>query len=200
LYQKEDSFVSVQTPHFESERFKRLLDCAREGDGPALGELLEVFRPYLVSVANGCLPRLLKPKLDACDAVQDAFLKAVKVFRTFRGITESELRTGKRDVHREARSRSEREEVYQNKFLATFRAPELAHDDEPENGKLEALQLFLAQLPSGERHLLRLRYDEGCSFEEIGDSVGCSGELARKACHRVMLKVKRGLSWRCADM
>jgi DNA-directed RNA polymerase specialized sigma24 family protein len=68
-----------------------LLRRAREGDGPALGQLLESYRAYLVVLARIQVGRRLQGKVDASDVVQEAFLGAHRDFPQFRGSTEREL-------------------------------------------------------------------------------------------------------------
>jgi hypothetical protein len=54
----------------------RLLHRAQAGQGPALGQLLELFRGYLILQARLQIDRRLRGKVDAVDLVQDKFLEA----------------------------------------------------------------------------------------------------------------------------
>src|SRR5438128_3702696 len=72
----------------DPERFLRL---ARAGGGPALGQLLELYRNYLSLLARLQIGRRLQGKVDAADLVQETFLKAHRDFACFRGSTEAEL-------------------------------------------------------------------------------------------------------------
>src|SRR5437667_480205 len=70
---------------------EQLLGLARAGSGPALGQLLELYRSYLAILARLQIGRRLQGKVDAADLVQDTFLQAHRDFAQFRGTTEEEL-------------------------------------------------------------------------------------------------------------
>src|SRR5271166_149575 len=70
---------------------EQLLGLARAGDGPALGQLLELYRGYLALLARLQIGRRLQGKVDAADLVQDTFLEAHRHFAQFRGTSEAEL-------------------------------------------------------------------------------------------------------------
>src|SRR5947199_6062157 len=70
---------------------EELLRQARAGSGPALGQLLELYRSYLALLARLQIGRRLQGKVDAADLVQDTFLEAHRHFPEFRGVTEAEL-------------------------------------------------------------------------------------------------------------
>src|SRR5438270_8657957 len=70
---------------------EELLGLARAGSGPALGQLLELYRTYLALLARLQIGRRLQRKVDAADLVQDTFLEAHRHFPEFRGVTEAEL-------------------------------------------------------------------------------------------------------------
>jgi len=70
---------------------EELLGLARGGSGPALGQLLELYRNYLALLARLQIGRRLQGKVDAADLVQDTFVEAHRHFREFRGTTEGEI-------------------------------------------------------------------------------------------------------------
>src|SRR5438094_954004 len=70
---------------------EQLLGLARAGSGPALGQLLELYRSYLAILARLQIGRRLQGKVDAADLVQDTFLEAHRHFAQFRGAAEAEL-------------------------------------------------------------------------------------------------------------
>jgi RNA polymerase sigma-70 factor (ECF subfamily) len=69
---------------------ERLLCLARAGSGPALGQLLEMYRSYLSLLARLQIGRRLQGKVDPVDLVQETFLRAHRDFASFRGKTEEE--------------------------------------------------------------------------------------------------------------
>src|SRR5947209_8168605 len=70
---------------------EQLLGLGRAGSGPALGQLLELYRTYLALLARLQIGRRLQRKVDADDLVQGTFLEAHRHFPEFRGVTEAEL-------------------------------------------------------------------------------------------------------------
>ena len=77
---------------------EQLLHRARVGDGPALGQLLELYRAYLVVLARVQISRRLQGKVDASDVVQEAFLGAYRDFPQFRGTSEKEFLSWLRQI------------------------------------------------------------------------------------------------------
>lgn len=69
----------------------QLLARARQGDGEALGALLEFYRSYLVLLARLSIDHRLQGKADPSDVVQETFLQAHRAFAQFRGTSEREL-------------------------------------------------------------------------------------------------------------
>src|SRR5229473_2538099 len=67
------------------------LRLARAGAGPALGQLLELYRNYLSLLARLQIGRRLQGKVDASDLVQETFLRAHRDFAQFRGNSEEEF-------------------------------------------------------------------------------------------------------------
>jgi RNA polymerase sigma-70 factor (ECF subfamily) len=68
-----------------------LLRLARNGDGPALGTLLELYRAYLLLLARLQVGRRIQGKVDPADLVQETFLAAHRAFGRFAGRSEAEL-------------------------------------------------------------------------------------------------------------
>src|SRR5713226_3057039 len=69
---------------------EQLLCLARAGSSHALGQLLEMYRSYLLLLARLQIGRRLQGKVDPADLVQEAFLRAHRDFARFRGTTEAE--------------------------------------------------------------------------------------------------------------
>src|SRR5262249_39157967 len=68
-----------------------LLRQARDGDGAALGQLLERYRHYLALLARLQIGRRLQGKVDPLDLVQETFLEAHRHLPGFRGSREEEF-------------------------------------------------------------------------------------------------------------
>ena len=63
----------------------QLLLLARQGDGDALGQLLEMYRNNLTLLARLQVSRRLQSKAGSADLVQETFLKAHQRFAQFPG-------------------------------------------------------------------------------------------------------------------
>jgi RNA polymerase sigma-70 factor (ECF subfamily) len=68
-----------------------LLDRAREGDGAAMGQLLDLYRNYLKFLTRLQIGNRLQGKVGSSDVVQDACAEAHKNIGLFRGVTETEF-------------------------------------------------------------------------------------------------------------
>jgi RNA polymerase sigma-70 factor (ECF subfamily) len=68
-----------------------LLCLAKAGNPSALGQLLELYRNYLLLLARLQIGRRLQGKADAADLVQETFLQAYRNFAQFRGAGEQEF-------------------------------------------------------------------------------------------------------------
>jgi RNA polymerase sigma-70 factor (ECF subfamily) len=176
----------------------RWLSAAREGSGEALGRLLEACRNYLRLVAERELDPSLRGKGGVSDLVQETLFEAVRDFERFHGSTEAELlawlrrlllnnlvsftrlyrQTGKRQVEREV----------------PLSDPS-AHSLTPSghamvNEQSEAIRTALGRLPEEYRRVLRLRYEEGQPFEQIGAAMGLSSNAARKLWVRAVKRLQ----------
>jgi RNA polymerase sigma-70 factor (ECF subfamily) len=188
------------------------IDAARAGSRDALGQVLEVFRPYLSRIARSELGDDLEAKVSASDLVQETFLKAHRDFEQFDGRSGGELRawlrqilhnslgrlarnfrrTGKRDISREVSLHPD-----DSRAGLAFQL----RDQGPTPGsnilraeQRAALDQTLAQLPECERQSLVWRHEEECTFEEIGRRQGCSAVAARKRWLRALTRVRNALS------
>jgi RNA polymerase sigma-70 factor (ECF subfamily) len=77
---------------------EQLVVLARAGSGPALGQLLQLYRNYLTLLARLQIGRRLQGKADAADLVQETFLEAATHFAQFRGTSEAELAAWLRQI------------------------------------------------------------------------------------------------------
>jgi DNA-directed RNA polymerase specialized sigma24 family protein len=71
-----------------------LLAAARAGRSECLGDLLQLYRNYLLLLARTQIDLHLQGRVDASDAVQETFLDACSDFANFRGTTEAEFWPG----------------------------------------------------------------------------------------------------------
>jgi RNA polymerase sigma-70 factor (ECF subfamily) len=199
-----------QTPRPDPEQ---LLARARREGGPALGELLELYRHYLHLLARAEIGRRLQSRLDPSDLVQEAFLAAQRDFAAFRGTTEAELVAWLRQVlaarmadqvrrHLKAKRRDVR--------LERRLADELAQSSQDWEHQLAARQsspstqaarreraVLLAEalktLPAAYEEVIVLRHLEGLSFAEVADRMGRSVDSVEKLWVRALAHLRRAL-------
>jgi RNA polymerase sigma-70 factor (ECF subfamily) len=69
----------------------RLISSARHGRSGSIGELLQLYRNYLLVLASTQIERRIQPRVSPSDIVQETMLRAHKNFGQFRGTTEGEL-------------------------------------------------------------------------------------------------------------
>jgi RNA polymerase sigma-70 factor (ECF subfamily) len=187
---------------------KRLLVDARAGSPEALGQALEAHRRYLLLVAEKELAPDLRAKGGASDLVQDTFIEAQRDFGRFRGESGDEFRgwlrqillhnlgafarryrdTDMRDVGREVGLLAGSSERGPVDGLAA--GSETPSDVMIAQEQSLALRGVLDRLPADYRQVIRLRYDENLTFEQIGDEMGRSPEATRKLWARAMDRLR----------
>jgi RNA polymerase sigma-70 factor, ECF subfamily len=187
-----------------------LLQSAREGDGKALGQLLEQFRNYLTLLARLQVGQRLQGKVDDSDLVQGVFLEAHRDFAQFRGTTEGELMawlrqmlasnlademrrfhgTGRRDV------RLERDLLLllDRSSLVPDRALVAPSSSPSQRAICRERAVLLAdtleQLPAHYREVLTLRHLEELSFPEVARRMGRTLSSVKNLWVRALAQVR----------
>ena len=199
--------MSSPTNFPSSVHFDDLLKGAHDGDAEAQGRLLETFRRPLLRLARLQLGRRVQAKGGASDMVQDTFTKALDDIRTFEGCTPEEVwgwlrtilmhtmtnfarqfTTGKRQVERETTRASE--SVANDLRHVAPSASETAIRRE----QTCRLQALLARLPTHYAEVVRLRFEEKLSFQDIASKMGGTSEAARKRCSRAVVELAGALT------
>jgi RNA polymerase sigma-70 factor (ECF subfamily) len=187
----------------------RWLAAARAGSQEALGRALALCRGYLLLVAQRELGSDLQARGGASDLVQDTLMDAVRDFARFQGNTEDELlqwlrrlllnniidfirhhRTAKRQADREAWLAGDSSVRPVAEPAAALPSPS---DEALAREQAEAVERALQQLPDNYRQVILWRYQEGRSFEEIGQALGLTANAARKLLLRAIRRVQQEL-------
>jgi RNA polymerase sigma-70 factor (ECF subfamily) len=193
--------------------FEHLLARAQAGDGPALGQLLELYRNYLGLLARLQIDRRLQCKADPSDLVQETFLKANCHFAQFHGHTEEELVSWLRQIlannlvslvrHYLGR---QRRDVRLERALAA----ELDQSSRLLDGGLVARQSSPSQqaarreqavlladalkhLPADYREVLILRHLEGLTFPEVARRLDRTEDSVQKLWIRALARLRHSL-------
>jgi RNA polymerase sigma-70 factor (ECF subfamily) len=192
---------------------ERLLQLARAGNGPALGQLLELYRSYLNLLARLQLGRRLQGKLDASDVVQEIFLKAHRDFPDFRGHSEPQLVAWLRQIlawklanlvrhylgtqRRDARlERDLGTEVDQSSRLLERGLPGPYSTPSQQAVRREQAVLLadaLERLPEHYREVLILRHLEGLGVAEVAQRMGRSVDSVKNLWTRALAQLRRTL-------
>lgn len=78
--------------HTDGLRLSKMIDRAKTGaDRSQIGQLLDIYRNYLILIAQGQINARMRLRVEASDVVQETFLEAHRDFPKFRGKTEGEL-------------------------------------------------------------------------------------------------------------
>jgi RNA polymerase sigma-70 factor (ECF subfamily) len=168
---------------------EELVGRAREGDPEAMNQLVSRHHGSAFRVALG----ILRDEDAAADVAQDAFLKAFRGIRGFRGdasfktwlltITANEARGALRKVGR------------RNELALDSAGPVATHEETAEDalvGKEEAARVreLLERLPEKQKQSVTLRIFEALSFREIGALIGSSEGAARVNYHHGIRRLR----------
>jgi RNA polymerase sigma-70 factor (ECF subfamily) len=185
--------------------------AAQRGDAAALGRVLEVFRPYLLTVANQDLPQDLWGKCGGSDLVQGTLLEAHRGFDGFDGSRPEELRawlrgilrhnlqdwkrrfnsTAVRSVHRE---QSLNHGSAGRSLSATLVDPEpTPRTSAADREEAAAIDAAIERLTSDERAVILFRNRDHCSWDELGRQLDRSADAARMLWKRAILHLQQTL-------
>jgi RNA polymerase sigma-70 factor (ECF subfamily) len=186
-----------------------MLQKARGGDEPALGELLQLYRPYLSLLARLKADRQLQAKLDDSDLVQDTCLAAHRDFHQFRGATEKEFTAWLREImahvaanlarehHRQKRDVKLERQLYKllnqssqmlERALANTDTSPSLQAERRERAVL--LANVLNDLPPEYREVLVLRELEGKSLSETASMMDRTPNAVQKPWARAIVELR----------
>lgn len=188
--------------------FDRFLTAARDGSSEALGQILQAYRPYLLEIASQEMNEALQAKGGASDLVQETFLEAARDFPRFHGVSSAELCAWLRCllVHRLAKQGRRFRKTRKRRIDRECRLQELLPDgaeDFPlfaldptpsqnvvDQEQLERLRRAIERLPEDYRRVVQLRYQEGLTFEAVGERMGRTATAARLLWRRALERIK----------
>jgi RNA polymerase sigma-70 factor (ECF subfamily) len=189
---------------------EQLLFLARAGSRSALGQLLEMYRPYLTLLARLQIDQRLQGKVDAADLVQETFLEAHRDFGQFRGAGEPELvgwlrqilvsnlanlvrrylGTQGRDVRLErdlSVALDESSRVLDRALAAPGSTPS---QQAARREQAVILADCLSRLPPDYREVLILRHLEGLGFPEVAGRMGRTLDSVKKLWARALAQLR----------
>lgn len=185
------------------------LIAARAGSLEALGQTLDMFRGYLLAIAERELDPQLQAKGGASDLVQETLVEALRDFGRFHGDSEGELKAWLRHLlvhnlidftrhYRHAEKRGiEREQGQPNGESSIDTKRGLADsgpspsEDAIAIEQAHAIQQALEKLPEDYRRVIQLRYQEEQSFQDIGRQMNLTPNAARKLWVRAIKRLRQ---------
>jgi len=179
------------------ERERELMTRALVGDTEAYGDLFELCQPKIFRMAYG----ILHDNAAAEDAVQETFLKGLDRISTYRGdsaprawfasialnVCRHRIREGK---HLESGVTDRKLEAGRRIFRPRTRAAAsraVQHEDH------RLLALAMGFLTEAQREVFILHYDQGLSYDEIGEILGLRAGAARALAHRAKANLREKL-------
>lgn len=185
----------------KSQYIQNVLQKAKAGDAACVGELLSVYRDYLLGIAVARLDPRVRARCNPSDVVQETLLEAFRDFHQFRGGLEREflawirqilsnnlarmvelhLLTDKRDLRRERPI----EQAVAGESKLERRDYWLTDDGNSPSSifqKKEQLATMLERinkLPAHYRDVLLLRHIEELSFDDVAQRLGKSAGAVR---------------------
>jgi RNA polymerase sigma-70 factor (ECF subfamily) len=194
-----------------SPSLEQSLSEARHGSREALGQVLQLFRGYLLQIAERELDCQLRAKGGASDLVQEAFLEANRAFPRFDGKSAGELRAWlrkllldrvgkwKRRYRTTQKRRINRERslpiatLAEGRFVGALSPLPSPSDEAMAHEQVAVLHMVLGRLPEDYRRVIALRYQDNLSFELIGARMGRSANAACLLWLRALERVKQEL-------
>ncbi len=192
---------------------ERLLDRARQGDGAALGLLLERYRNYLTLLARVQIGRRIQAKVDVADVLQDVSLEVHRRIGGFRGGSEGEFLAWLRQIlggvlanqlrrylgakRRDVRLERDLGEDLDRSSRAMASPLAAAGSSPSAQASRREQAVLLADaingLPTDYREVIILRQLEGLSFPEVAERMGRTQDSVKNLWARALAKLRRGL-------
>jgi RNA polymerase sigma-70 factor (ECF subfamily) len=205
LLTMDDSQPGIDRPFLQRDWLAR----ARQGDGEALGKLLQAYRQYIELMARLQLDRELRQKIAPSDVAQETFVQAHRCFHQFEGATEAELlgwlrkivanqlamhvrryRTQQRDVRLE-RSLADSLDHTSKRLVDRLRSPGSSPSDGASRREQAViLANALAQLRPDYRDVIILRHLEDREFAEIALQTGKTVDSVKNTWARAIGKLR----------
>lgn len=185
----------------KSQYIQNVLSKAKAGDTTCVGELLGVYRDYLLGIAVAKLDPRVRARCNPSDVVQETLMEAFRDFHQFRGglereflawirqilsnnlarVVELHVLTDKRDLRRErpieqavaGESKLERRDYW---LTAEGQSPSSVLQKKEQ---LATVLERINKLPAHYRDVLLLRHIEELSFDDVADRLGKSAGAVR---------------------
>ena len=185
---------------------------SRQAGAQGIGELVDLYRNYLLLLARIEVGRRLQRKVDASDLVQEACLEAHRCFDRFNGTTEAQFLAWLRTIlaRRVAKAvrhyvgtqgrniRQELENDLTGSFertgrrLADLAIPRAEHPSQQVLKREQAVLLAdaLQELPPDYREIMLLRHWEDLTFPQIAERMDRTVDSVQKLWIRALARLR----------
>ncbi len=139
---------------------------------------------------------ILRDEDSASDVAQDAFLKAFKALRSFRGDSSFKtwlLTITSNEAKGVLRRRGRRRETALDGVEPVASGEASPEEQLQTKEETERIRILLEELPEKQRQAVTLRIFEGMSFREVGAMIGSSEGAARVNYHHGIRKLREML-------
>lgn len=177
--------------------------CAARGGSPdGVGRLLEIYRPYLLTIANSELPDGLAGKAAPSDFLQETIVKGFEQFGTFQGSSAEELARWLRQILLNHLANGRKFFLREKRTIEREQAVDARQPDGQQPSpseevrrreKRELVEAAIARLPENYRQVIRLRHSENLSFGEIAAIMRNSEDGAQKLWMRAVQALQQQL-------
>lgn len=182
------------------ERATDIVSSIHTADPIKIGRLIEIYRPYLKTLAEQNFPAQLTGRLDQSDLVQEALLRGTTQINQFRGTTDAEFAAWLKQIllnlivdqvrcHTSDKRDIRRETPGNTSLAAPASSPtvEITRDED-----LNRLADAIRHLTDDQRQVTELR-SQGQTFEKIGQQMGRSADAARLLWGRAVTRLLKML-------
>ena len=186
-------------------------EAAKSGEASAIAQLLEVYRPLLLKLANTQLDPELRQKAAASDLVQNSLIKASLAYPTckfhsvqdviswLQEILSNEIATAhrryrkakKRDARRERPINSVHSRLWIDYLSLHSRSDESVTMSRQE--EIQRVRSALDRLPPHYRKVINWRAVDGLTFPKIAAKLDRTEDAVRMLCNRAMKRLKSEL-------
>jgi RNA polymerase sigma-70 factor (ECF subfamily) len=186
----------------DGSRLEAFIARAKSGSTSALGRALDVCRPQLLRSARRGVGRKLRPLTGASDVVQDTFVNATRGFTRFRGARAGEFVRWLRTILAHRLAEIARRATAAGLETSDPNGAELVARQSPDPGPspsslasdqehAELIRAALLELGERDRQALRLRFEEGLTFRQMGLELKVSEDAARMLFARAVKRLRR---------
>lgn len=196
--------MSDATSH--TARIRDLIERAQQADQAALGELLEVHRPYLRMLARRYIGRQLRARVDESDLIQQTCLSAFRNFPQYAGPEADQFLIWLKQIHERniqdclrQHLNAAKRSLHKEEPVSEPQLADLAGDSASPSQRLlnreDAVRLaqLLETLPDDQQEAIRLRHLENWPLKEIAQHLQRSDQAVCGLLKRGMRKLREQL-------